>query len=78
MSLMLQKVSDLEVVAASMEVLGKIFPTTCPNAPTGYSITRWGTDIFSMGSYSFMPRGMFPLPADEGRTGDLVLPCGHC
>uniref|UniRef100_A0A7S1J4X5 PHD-type domain-containing protein n=1 Tax=Eutreptiella gymnastica TaxID=73025 RepID=A0A7S1J4X5_9EUGL len=48
---------DYKVVAEGMQVLRKIFPEGCPEAPTAYTVTRWGTDIFSMGSYSYMPVG---------------------
>lgn len=48
--------SDADSVAAMMDVLRKMFGSSIPD-PTGAAITRWASDPFSLGSYSFMKVG---------------------
>nr|WP_255570869.1 FAD-dependent oxidoreductase [Cohnella sp. CFH 77786] len=53
---MMEKGSDERVVASAMDVLRTIYGEDIPD-PTGWKITRWGTDPFAYGSYSFMAPG---------------------
>lgn len=49
--LAIEKMGDEEVVAAAMQVLRTIYGPNIPD-PTGWLITRWGSDPFAWGSYS--------------------------
>lgn len=51
--------SDRQVVASAMTTLRTIYGADIPN-PTDYQITRWATDPFSLGSYSYNPVGAVP------------------
>ncbi len=51
-----EKLNDEDVCHAAMKALRQLFGNNIPN-PTGYIITRWGQDIFSYGSYSYIPLG---------------------
>lgn len=48
--------SDEAIVAEAMSVLRRIYGTAIPT-PTGWAITRWMSDPFSVGSYSHIPPG---------------------
>ncbi|MGQ0637968.1 MAG: flavin monoamine oxidase family protein [Nitrososphaerota archaeon] len=48
-----EKFSDKEIIADVMTVLKTIYGDDIPQ-PTGYLITRWGSDEFSGGSYSYV------------------------
>jgi monoamine oxidase len=48
--------SDQDIVASAMRTLKIIFGTGIPD-PIGSQITRWATDPFSLGSYSYNPVG---------------------
>jgi monoamine oxidase len=56
--------SDTQIVASAMEVLRKIYGVGIPE-PTDYQITRWATDPFSLGSYSYNPVGSLPRMRHE-------------
>ncbi|MEB3122128.1 MAG: FAD-dependent oxidoreductase [Snowella sp.] len=56
--------SDTQIVASAMEVLRKIYGVGIPD-PTDYQITRWATDPFSLGSYSYNPVGSLPRMRHE-------------
>ncbi|MEM1295005.1 MAG: FAD-dependent oxidoreductase [Verrucomicrobiota bacterium] len=47
--------SDQKIVGSAMAALGGMFGTTVQ--PSGFQITRWRSDPFSLGSYSFLPPG---------------------
>ena len=49
--LAIEKWADEAVVAAAMNVLRTIYGQSIPD-PTGWLITRWGSDPFARGSYS--------------------------
>lgn len=49
--LAIEKMDDGAVVAAAMHVLRTLYGSHIPD-PTGYLITRWGSDPFAYGSYS--------------------------
>lgn len=55
--------SDLKIVASAMKTLRKIFGTSIPK-PIDYQITRWASDPYSLGSYSFNSFGSTPSMRD--------------
>jgi monoamine oxidase len=48
--------SDREQVASALDVLRKLFGNAIPE-PTGWQLTRWGSDPYSFGAYSYMRPG---------------------
>jgi len=52
-----EKTPDSAVVLEAMDILCRIFPDSCPDGPTAYTLTRWGNDPYSWGSYSYMAVG---------------------
>ena len=48
--------TDAMIVQDAMVTLRKIYGPSVPD-PVGYQITRWGSDPFSYGSYSYIPVG---------------------
>lgn len=51
--------SDQRIVASAMETLKTIFGPNIPD-PIDYQITRWATDPFALGSYSYNAVGSTP------------------
>lgn len=51
--------SDSQVVDSAMQTLRTLYGNAIPN-PTGYQITRWASDPFALGSYSFNALGSTP------------------
>ena len=51
--------SDAMIVADAMETLRKIFGPDIPE-PLDYQITRWSSDPYALGAYSFNPVGVHP------------------
>ena len=51
-----EKQSDEQLTAHLLQELRCIFPRSVPE-PTGILVTRWASDAFSCGSYSFLPAG---------------------
>jgi monoamine oxidase len=62
--------SDEQIVASAMQPLRTIYGTSIPE-PIDYQITRWATDPFSLGSYSYNPVGAVPKMRQE-----LAAPVG--
>jgi len=60
----LEKLSDEEIIAEGMDVLRKLYGDDIPE-PEDYIITRWASDPFSRGSYSFTPVGATPADYDD-------------
>ena len=60
----IEKWTDREIVADAMRTLRTIFGNQIPN-PSDAQITRWATDPFAMGSYSFTAIGSKPTMRDE-------------
>jgi monoamine oxidase len=69
----IETLHDKEVVAGCMEVLKKIFSKatsdcrltrsqindlTVPDWPIDYFVSRWGSDPYSRGSFSYIPQGV--------------------
>ena len=64
--------TDTEIVSSAMETLRRIYGPGTPD-PVGYQITRWASDPFARGSYSYLPVGATPtlrtdLAAKVGQT----------
>ena len=55
----MEKLTDEAVVASAMRVLRTIFGTKIPD-PEAFQITRWASDPFAFGSYSFNALGSRP------------------
>jgi monoamine oxidase len=55
----MEALSDPQIVDSAMATLRTIFGNQIP-APQSYQITRWASDPFSYGSYSFLPVGATP------------------
>ena len=51
--------SDEQIVASAMKTLTVIFGSTIPS-PVDYQVTRWASDPFARGSYSYHPVGSTP------------------
>ena len=51
---------DRRIVASAMSTLRTIYGAGIPE-PLDYQITRWATDPYSLGSYSFNPVGSTPV-----------------
>lgn len=51
--------TDQEIVASAMKTLRAIYGENIPE-PIDYQITRWATDPFALGSYSYNPVGTTP------------------
>jgi monoamine oxidase len=62
----LEKLTDEQIVAGAMKTLRAMFGSDIPN-PSGYLITRWGSDPFSVGSYSYIP------PFASGKDYDALF-----
>lgn len=52
----LETFPDAEIVARAMRVLQTMFGTDIPD-PVAYSLTRWASDPWAGGSYSYLPPG---------------------
>ena len=49
--------SDRELIAEAMQTLRVLFPRLSVPDPIAYKVTRWGSDRFARGSYTFLPPG---------------------
>ncbi|CDF34736.1 unnamed protein product [Chondrus crispus] len=56
----IEKISDEEVVGMAMNALKKMFPDNPPSDLLGHTVTRWKTDRYARGSYSFAGVGTTP------------------
>lgn len=63
--------SDRQIVASAMQTLKTIYGASIPE-PIDYQLTRWATDPFSLGSYSYNPVGAEPRMRRE-----LATPLGR-
>lgn len=62
--------SDVQIVASAMQTLKTIFGAEIPS-PIDYQLTRWASDPFALGSYSFNRVGSTPT-----MRKDLAAPMG--
>lgn len=60
----LETLGDDEIVAGAMRVLRGLYGEAIPE-PVGHQITRWASDPYAFGSYSFNPVGSHPKMRDE-------------
>lgn len=74
-----ETMSDQEVIDKAMEALQKMFPGEVPIAPLAYAVTRWQSDPFSRGSYSYAKVGTTPrdFEAMSRPVGTTVLFAGE-
>ncbi len=56
--------SDKQIIASAMQTLRQIFGKNIPE-PADYQITRWASDRFAYGSYSFNALGSSPQMRDH-------------
>jgi len=63
-ALALEEADDADIVAGALKVLRLIVGEELVEVPEGYTITRWGRDPFSRGSYSYVSVGCTPLDMD--------------
>jgi len=56
--------SDAVIVQEAMATLRRSYGASVPD-PVGYQVTRWGSDPFSQGSYSYIPAGAKPGMMDD-------------
>lgn len=70
--------TDQDIVSHGMDRLRSIFGTGIPD-PTDFQITRWGSDPYSRGSYSFLPVGAHPSMRDAlaGHLEDRIFFAGE-
>jgi len=59
----IEALSDNEIVASAMQTLKTIFGTAIPQ-PSDHQITRWASDPFARGSYSYNALGSTPEMRD--------------
>ena len=52
-----ERLSDQELVDEIVHTLRTLFSTDIVPDPIAYRVTRWGTDRFARGSYTFLPPG---------------------
>lgn len=57
----IERISDEEVVQLALDALCKMFPKNPPSRLLSHRVTRWKTDKFAQGSYSFAKVGTTPL-----------------
>lgn len=72
----MEKRKDEEIVQDVLQVLREIFAVVPP--PSFYKVTRWGSDPFARGSYSFVPPGssvqdFLTLKSPIHANGDTIL-----
>jgi monoamine oxidase len=52
----IEGLSDAQIVADALETLRRMFGKTVPE-PAAFRLTRWASDPFAFGSYSYLPPG---------------------
>jgi monoamine oxidase len=70
--------SDTQIVDSAMNTLRTIYGNGIP-APIDYQITRWASDPYALGSYSYHPIGSTPTMRDQlaAAVGDRVYFAGE-
>jgi monoamine oxidase len=59
----IEKMSDKQVVASAMEALRAMYGAAIPD-PVGWTLTRWMSDPYTRGSYSYLAVGASPKHRD--------------
>lgn len=67
----IESMTDTQIVADAMKTLRRVFGKSIPN-PVDWQITRWASDPYSRGSYSFNALGSTPKDRDA-----LAAPIGE-
>ncbi|GAB4122109.1 MAG: FAD-dependent oxidoreductase [Roseiflexaceae bacterium] len=60
----IEALSDRQIVASALQTLRIMYGQKIPN-PIDYQITRWASDPFALGTYSFNPVGSHPRMRQE-------------
>lgn len=60
----IEALDDEAIVAGAMRALRQLYGKDIPD-PSGHQITRWASDPYALGSYSFNPVGSHPKMRDE-------------
>lgn len=60
----MEALNDTDIVASAMQTLRTIFGAQIPE-PLDAQITRWGSDPFALGAYSFNAHGAQPAMRDD-------------
>ena len=70
--------SDQDIVSSAMDTLRTIYGQHIPD-PIDYQITRWKSDPYSLGSYSFQTVGSHPRMRDDlaGNINDRIFFAGE-
>jgi monoamine oxidase len=63
-ALRLEQQTDAQITSAGMDVLRRMYGATIPE-PESVKITRWASDPFTLGSYSYRPVGALPRHHDD-------------
>lgn len=56
--------TDTQIIETAMSTLRRMYGRGCPD-PTGHQITRWASDSYALGSYSFYAVGSTPAMRDD-------------
>lgn len=56
--------TDTQIIEGAMSTLRRMYGRECPD-PTGHQITRWDSDPYALGSYSFYAVGSTPAMRDD-------------
>ena len=59
------RMPDTAIVASALSELRRCYPTRTIPAPSGYLLTRWGQDPYSLGSYSYIRVDSSPSYREE-------------
>jgi monoamine oxidase len=74
----IERLSDGQIVASALDALGTMFDIEVPQ-PLAVQITRWASDPFAGGSYSYNPVGVDPALRDAlaAPVGDRLFVAGE-
>jgi monoamine oxidase len=59
----IEALSDTETVEQAMRVLRRVYGSSIPN-PVAWKVTRWGSDRFAGGAYTYLPPGTSGVDCD--------------
>lgn len=68
----IEALSDREIIASAIQTLRRIYGHSVPD-PVGFQITRWASDPFARGSYSYNPVGSHPRHRKQLATPESNL-----
>lgn len=76
----LESQTDAQIIESAMQTLRTIFGSSIPS-PVGAQISRWASDPYALGSYSFNPLGAKPILRSNlalGESGRLYFAGEAC